>query len=72
LLEFVNFALSIGPQTGFGNDMQSGMCNKNVVLKPEVAARVAPQSRLLRLDWKTIEPKMPDIVERAQRELFNG
>ena len=71
LLEFINFALSVEPQTGFGNDMQSGVCNRKVVLKPEVAARVAPQSSLLRLDWKTIEPKMGEIVERMQRDVFS-
>ena len=31
LLEFVNFAIDDGPQTGFGNDMQSGMVNSNVL-----------------------------------------
>jgi len=70
LLEFVNFALSVEAQAGFGNDMQSGVCNRKAQLKPEVAARVAPQSSLLRLDWKTIEPKMAEIVERMQRDVF--
>jgi putative spermidine/putrescine transport system substrate-binding protein len=70
LLEFINFALSLEAQTGFGNDMQSGMCNRNVVFRPEIAARIAPQDRLMRLDWKTVEPKMGEMVERVQREVF--
>ncbi|MCX7324439.1 MAG: ABC transporter substrate-binding protein [Hyphomicrobiales bacterium] len=70
LLEFVNFACSPGPQAGFGNDMQSGMSNSKVVLKPEVAARVTPVNRLLRLDWKVIAPKMAQIVDRFQREII--
>lgn len=72
LLEFVNFAIGVGPQTGFGNDMQSGMVNRKVVLEPQVAKRVVPQSRLLRLDWKTIEPRMTQMEERFQREVLAG
>jgi putative spermidine/putrescine transport system substrate-binding protein len=69
LLEFINFALSVEPQTGFGNEMVSGMVNRKVVLAPEVAARVAPHDKLLRLDWQALEPRMNEIAERLQREI---
>lgn len=72
LLEFIDFAIGVGPQTGFGNDMQSGMCNRKVVLDPQVAKRVVPQNRLMRMDWKTIEPAMAKMIERFQREVLAG
>jgi putative spermidine/putrescine transport system substrate-binding protein len=72
LMEFVDFACSPGPQSGFGNDMQSGMTNRKVTLRPEVAARVVPVDRLLRLDWKAIEPRMTQMIERLQREVIAG
>lgn len=72
LLDFIDFAIGVGPQTGFGNDMQSGMVNRKVVLEPQVAKRVVPQNRLMRLDWKTIEPAMTPMVERFQREILAG
>lgn len=72
LLEFVNFAIDAGPQTGFGNDMQSGMCNRKVKLEPNVAKRVVPQNQLMRLDWKAIEPRMTQMIERFQREILAG
>ena len=70
LLEFVNFAIDVGPQTGFGNDMQSGMVNCKVVLKPDALARTVPIDKLLRIDWQTLEPQMPKIIERMQREVI--
>ncbi len=70
ILEFVNFATGVEAQTGFGNDMQSGMTNRKVVLKPEVAARTVPVDKLLRLDWQAIEPHMTQIVERMQRDVI--
>lgn len=72
LVEFVNFACSVGPQAGFGNSMKSGMTNSKVQLDPEVAARVVPQDRLLRLDWQAIEPMMGTMIERFQREIVAG
>jgi putative spermidine/putrescine transport system substrate-binding protein len=72
LLDFVNFAISVEPQTGFGNDMQSGMVNRNVVLNPALAARIVPVQNLIHLDWQAIEPQMTTIVERMQREVING
>ncbi len=70
ILEFVNFAIGLEAQTGFGNDMQSGMVNRKVVFKPEVAARIVPVDKLLRFDWQAIEPRMTQIVERMQREVI--
>ena len=70
LLEFVNFAIDVGPQTGFGNDMQSGMVNRKVVLKPDALARTVPIDKLLRIDWQALEPQMPKIIERMQREVI--
>jgi hypothetical protein len=52
--------------------MQSGMANRRVQLSPEVAPRVAPLDRLLRLDWKQIEPRMGEMAERMQREVIGG
>jgi putative spermidine/putrescine transport system substrate-binding protein len=72
LLDFVNFAISEEPQTGFGNDMQSGMANFKVRLNPDLAPRIVPVKDLIRLDWQAIEPQMTKIVERMQREVING
>jgi putative spermidine/putrescine transport system substrate-binding protein len=72
LMEFVDFACSPTPQTGFGNEMQSGMTNTKVVLRPEVAARTVSIDRLLRLDWRLIEPQMSKLAERLQREVISG
>ena len=72
LMEFVDFACSPGPQAGFGNAMQSGMSNTKVVLRPEVAARTVPVDKLLRLDWKTLEPQMSKMADRLQREVISG
>ena len=72
LMQFVDFASSPGPQSGFGNEMQSGMTNTKVVLRPEVVARTVPIDRLLRLDWKAIEPQMSKLAERIQREVISG
>ena len=69
LLEFINFALEVGPQTAFGNEMESGMVNTKVKLDPKVAAKVAPVGSLIRLDWKKIEPQMSQMAERFQREI---
>ena len=72
LLDFVNFAISEEPQTGFGNDMQSGMANTKVKLNPDLASRIVPVKNLIRLDWQAIEPQMTNIVDRMQREVING
>lgn len=69
LLEFINFALEVGPQTAFGNEMESGMVNTKVKLDPKVAAKVSPVEKLIRLDWKKIEPQMSQMAERFQREI---
>jgi putative spermidine/putrescine transport system substrate-binding protein len=69
LIEFVNWAMSVGPQTGFGNEMQVGMANRNVKLDAAVAARVAPHDKLLRIDWPKLEPMMTPMAERFQREI---
>jgi putative spermidine/putrescine transport system substrate-binding protein len=70
LLEFVNFAIGVEPQTGFGNEMQSGMVNKRVTLVPDVARRVTPHEKLMRLDWRKIEPQMNEMVERFHRDVI--
>jgi putative spermidine/putrescine transport system substrate-binding protein len=72
VLAFVDHAMSTEVQTAFGNGMQSGMANRRVQLSPEVAPRVAPLDRLLRLDWKQIEPRMGEMAERMQREVIGG
>jgi putative spermidine/putrescine transport system substrate-binding protein len=72
VLAFVDHAMSAEVQTAFGNGMQSGMANRRVQLSPEVAPRVAPLDRLLRLDWKQIEPRMGEMAERMQREVIGG
>jgi putative spermidine/putrescine transport system substrate-binding protein len=71
LLEFINFSLGVEPQTGFGNDMQSGVANRRAVLAPEVASRTVPIEKLIRLDWQAIEPRMTRITERMQREVIS-
>ncbi len=72
LLAFVDHAMSVEVQTAFGNGMQSGMANRRVQLAPDVAPRVAPLDRLLRLNWKQIEPRMSEMAERMQREVIGG
>lgn len=72
LLDFVNFALSEEPQTGFGNDMQSGVVNRKAKLNPALASRIVPVKNLIRLDWQAVAPQMTKIVERMQREVING
>jgi hypothetical protein len=52
--------------------MQSGMCNTKVVLRPEVLARTVPVDKLLRLDWKAMEPQMAKMADRLQREIISG
>ncbi len=70
LLEFINFAIGVGPQTAFANDMKSGVVNRKAVLRPEVKARTVPIDKLMRLDWQAIAPNMAMIVERMQREVI--
>jgi putative spermidine/putrescine transport system substrate-binding protein len=70
LLEFVNFALEVEPQTAFGNAMPSGMTNASVKLDPRVAARVAPVDKLLRLDWAKLQASYNEITRRMQREVI--
>jgi putative spermidine/putrescine transport system substrate-binding protein len=72
LLAFIDHAMSVEVQTAFGNGMQSGMANRRVQLAADVAPRVAPLDRLLRLDWKQIEPRMGEMAERMQREVISG
>lgn len=72
LLAFVDHAMSVEVQTAFGNGMQSGMANRRVQLAADVAPRVAPLDRLLRLDWRQIEPRMNEMAERMQREVIGG
>lgn len=72
ILAFIDHAMSVEVQTAFGNGMQSGMANRRVQLAPDVAPRVAPLDRLLRLDWKLIEPRMGEMAERMQREVITG
>jgi putative spermidine/putrescine transport system substrate-binding protein len=72
VLAFIDHAMSVEVQTAFGNGMQSGMANKRVQLAADVAPRVAPLDRLLRLDWKQIEPRMGEIAERMQREVIGA
>jgi putative spermidine/putrescine transport system substrate-binding protein len=70
LLEFVDFALEVEQQTAFGNAMPSGVCNAKVKLDPRIAARVAPTSKLLRLDWAKLQASYADITRRMQREVI--
>ncbi len=70
LLEFVNFALSVEPQTQFGNAMPSGMTNAKVKLDDKIASRIAPPDKLLRLNWEKLQSSYNDITMRMQREVI--
>jgi putative spermidine/putrescine transport system substrate-binding protein len=70
LLAFIDFALALEQQTGFGNEMQSGMVNRSFKPDPAIADRIVPHAKLWRLNWPVIEPKMTEIAERMQRDVI--
>ena len=58
-----------GPQEGFANGIEFGPCNRKAELRGRAAERVTPHDKLMRLDWRKIEPQMNAISERWQREI---
>lgn len=72
LLEFVDFALSVEPQTKFGNAMPTGVTNSKVVLDPAVSSRIAPADKLLRIDWAAVQKNFTEITRRMQSEVISG
>jgi putative spermidine/putrescine transport system substrate-binding protein len=69
--EFVNFAISRQAQETFANGIEYGPCNVKAQLSGRARDRVPPVSRLLRIDWAKIQPQIPAMQQRWQREIVS-
>lgn len=67
--EFVNYAISREAQEKFANGVEYGPCNTKAVLAGRAKERVPPVARLMRIDWGRIQPQIPAMQQRWQREM---
>ena len=69
--EFVNFAISREAQEKFANGVEYGPCNVKAQLTGRAKERVPPVNRLMRIDWAKIQPQIPAMQQRWQREIVS-
>ncbi len=67
--QFLNLAMSTEAQTCFGNTIQYGMANRNVVFRPDVAPHITPPDQLLWAPYGEIARRTPGWVERWNKEI---
>lgn len=67
--EFVNFALSKQAQESFANGVEYGPCNAKAELTGRAKERVPKASQLMRIDWPKLQPQIPAMQQRWQREI---
>jgi putative spermidine/putrescine transport system substrate-binding protein len=67
--EFVNFALSKQAQETFANGVEYGPCNVKAELTGRAKERVPKASQLMRIDWPRLQPQIPAMQQRWQREI---
>ena len=67
--EFVNFALSKQAQETFANGVEYGPCNMKAELTGRALTRVPKASQLMRIDWPKLQPQIPAMQQRWQREI---
>ena len=67
--EFVDFALSRQAQETFANGVEYGPCNVKAELRGRARARVPSAAQLMRIDWTKIQPQIPAMQQRWQREI---
>jgi putative spermidine/putrescine transport system substrate-binding protein len=67
--EFVNFAISRQAQSTFANGIEYGPCNSKVELTGQARTRVPSLDRLMRIDWPRIQPQIPAMQARWQKEI---
>jgi len=67
--QFIDFAISKGPQDAFCNSMGYGPVNRTAVLTGKAKERVPPLSSLKVIDWFSVVPNLGTWQERWNREV---